>query len=48
MPDLPDTTCTSMPWAAPRSTPRDVVFVKCLPRNATGKTLTRELRRYYG
>lgn len=30
------------------SVPRDVVFVKYLPRNATGKVLTRELRRYYG
>ncbi|MEV5691006.1 AMP-binding protein [Micromonospora globbae] len=29
------------------SVPRDVVFVKYLPRNATGKVLTRELRRYY-
>ncbi|MDM4721877.1 AMP-binding protein [Micromonospora sp. WMMA1363] len=29
------------------SVPRDVVFVKYLPRNATGKILTRELRRYY-
>ncbi|TYC06420.1 AMP-binding protein [Micromonospora sp. WP24] len=28
--------------------PRDVVFVKYLPRNATGKVLARELRRYYG
>ncbi|MFI7433492.1 AMP-binding protein [Micromonospora haikouensis] len=30
------------------SVPRDVVFVKYLPRNATGKVLTRELRRYFG
>ncbi|MGN9811859.1 AMP-binding protein [Micromonospora sp. BQ11] len=30
------------------SVPRDVVFVKYLPRNATGKVLSRELRRYYG
>ncbi|MFJ8578950.1 AMP-binding protein [Micromonospora sp. NPDC093277] len=30
------------------SVPRDVVFVKYLPRNATGKVLVRELRRYYG
>ncbi|NGM12796.1 AMP-binding protein [Verrucosispora sp. WMMA2044] len=30
------------------SVPRDVVFVRYLPRNATGKVLTRELRRYYG
>ncbi|MGK5737542.1 AMP-binding protein [Micromonospora sp. URMC 103] len=30
------------------SVPRDVVFVKYLPRNATGKVLNRELRRYYG
>ncbi|MFG1881022.1 AMP-binding protein [Micromonospora sp. NPDC049102] len=30
------------------SVPRDVVFVKYLPRNATGKVLARELRRYYG
>ncbi|SBT53699.1 AMP-binding protein [Micromonospora narathiwatensis] len=30
------------------SVPRDVVFVKYLPRNATGKVLGRELRRYYG
>ncbi|WP_328341425.1 AMP-binding protein [Micromonospora sp. NBC_00421] len=30
------------------SVPRDVIFVKYLPRNATGKVLTRELRRYYG
>ncbi|MFJ6196767.1 AMP-binding protein [Micromonospora sp. NPDC092111] len=30
------------------SVPRDVVFVKYLPRNATGKVLTRELHRYYG
>ncbi len=30
------------------SVPRDVVFVKYLPRNATGKVLTRELRRYHG
>ncbi|MFF0654894.1 AMP-binding protein [Micromonospora tulbaghiae] len=29
------------------SVPRDVVFVKYLPRNATGKVLTRELRRYF-
>ncbi|WP_405114843.1 AMP-binding protein [Micromonospora sp. NBC_01405] len=29
------------------SVPRDVVFVKYLPRNATGKVLSRELRRYY-
>ncbi|WP_320067292.1 AMP-binding protein [Micromonospora sp. RTGN7] len=29
------------------SVPRDVVFVKYLPRNATGKVLTRELRRYH-
>ncbi|MGW4498700.1 AMP-binding protein [Micromonospora sp. NPDC004336] len=29
------------------SVPRDVVFVRYLPRNATGKVLTRELRRYY-
>ena len=28
------------------SVPRDVVFVEYLPRNATGKVLTRELRRY--
>ncbi|MEV4809505.1 AMP-binding protein [Micromonospora avicenniae] len=28
--------------------PRDVVFVKYLPRNATGKVLAGELRRYYG
>ncbi|MFV2102512.1 AMP-binding protein [Micromonospora sp. LOL_024] len=25
-----------------------VVFVRYLPRNATGKVLTRELRRYHG
>ncbi|MGC5051277.1 AMP-binding protein [Micromonospora sp. DT48] len=30
------------------SVPRDIVFVKYLPRNATGKVLTRELRRYIG
>jgi acyl-CoA synthetase (AMP-forming)/AMP-acid ligase II len=30
------------------SVPRDVVFVKYLPRNATGKVLSRELSRYYG
>ncbi|RKN48236.1 AMP-binding protein [Micromonospora endolithica] len=30
------------------SVPRDVVFVKYLPRNATGKVLTRELRRHHG
>ncbi|PWU60444.1 acyl-CoA synthetase [Micromonospora globispora] len=30
------------------SVPRDVIFVKYLPRNATGKVLSRELRRYYG
>ncbi|MCI4063594.1 AMP-binding protein [Micromonospora sp. R77] len=30
------------------SVPRDVIFVKYLPRNATGKVLGRELRRYYG
>ncbi|MFG1949838.1 AMP-binding protein [Micromonospora sp. NPDC048830] len=30
------------------SVPRDVVFVRYLPRNATGKVLARELRRYYG
>ncbi|NLU77888.1 AMP-binding protein [Micromonospora sp. HNM0581] len=30
------------------SVPRYVVFVKYLPRNATGKVLARELRRYYG
>ncbi|MET8120949.1 AMP-binding protein [Micromonospora sp. NPDC005189] len=30
------------------SVPRDVIFVKYLPRNATGKVLTRELRRYFG
>ncbi|WP_422744704.1 AMP-binding protein [Micromonospora sp. WMMD754] len=30
------------------SVPRDVVFVKYLPRNATGKVLGRELRRYFG
>ena len=30
------------------SVPRDVIFVKYLPRNATGKVLARELRRYYG
>ncbi|WP_431900037.1 AMP-binding protein [Micromonospora chalcea] len=29
------------------SVPRDVVFVKYLPRNATGKVLSRELRRYF-
>ncbi|MER6755552.1 AMP-binding protein [Micromonospora echinofusca] len=29
------------------SVPRDVVFVKYLPRNATGKVLARELHRYY-
>ncbi|MFG1886619.1 AMP-binding protein [Micromonospora sp. NPDC049051] len=29
------------------SVPRDVIFVKYLPRNATGKVLTRELRDYY-
>jgi acyl-CoA synthetase (AMP-forming)/AMP-acid ligase II len=29
------------------SVPRDVIFVKYLPRNATGKVLSRELRRYY-
>jgi acyl-CoA synthetase (AMP-forming)/AMP-acid ligase II len=29
------------------SVPRDVVFVTYLPRNATGKVLARELRRYY-
>ncbi|MFI7430217.1 AMP-binding protein [Micromonospora sp. NPDC049836] len=29
------------------SVPRDVVFVKYLPRNATGKVVARELRRYY-
>ncbi|RIV38913.1 AMP-binding protein [Micromonospora radicis] len=28
------------------SVPRDVVFVKYLPRNTTGKVLTRDLRRY--
>ncbi|MET7706131.1 AMP-binding protein [Micromonospora sp. NPDC005413] len=28
------------------SVPRDVIFVKYLPRNATGKVLSRELRRY--
>ncbi|MBO4209374.1 AMP-binding protein [Micromonospora echinofusca] len=30
------------------SVPRDVIFVKYLPRNATGKVLARELRRYVG
>ncbi|MEU3452649.1 AMP-binding protein [Micromonospora sp. NPDC006766] len=30
------------------SVPRDVVLVKYLPRNATGKVLGHELRRYYG
>ncbi|MET8352852.1 MULTISPECIES: AMP-binding protein [unclassified Micromonospora] len=30
------------------SVPRDVIFVKYLPRNATGKVVSRELRRYYG
>ncbi|MEU6072374.1 AMP-binding protein [Micromonospora sp. NPDC047074] len=30
------------------SVPRDVVFVKYLPRNATGKVLARELSRYHG
>ncbi|BCJ59257.1 AMP-binding protein [Micromonospora endophytica] len=30
------------------SVPRDVVFVNYLPRNATGKVLTRELRRHLG
>ena len=30
------------------SVPRDVDFVKYLPRNATGKVLGRELRRYFG
>ncbi|MGI5146694.1 AMP-binding protein [Plantactinospora sp. CA-294935] len=29
------------------SVPRDVLFVPALPRNATGKVLTRELRRYH-
>ncbi|MGC4894457.1 AMP-binding protein [Micromonospora sp. DT31] len=29
------------------SVPRDVVFVKYLPRNATGKVLTRELGRFF-
>ncbi|MEQ4300757.1 AMP-binding protein [Plantactinospora sp. B6F1] len=29
------------------SVPRDVIFVPALPRNATGKVLTRELRRYH-
>ncbi|MEU2612337.1 AMP-binding protein [Micromonospora sp. NPDC007271] len=29
------------------SVPRDVIFVKYLPRNATGKVLGRELLRYY-
>jgi acyl-CoA synthetase (AMP-forming)/AMP-acid ligase II len=29
------------------SVPRDVVFVNYLPRNATGKVLTRELRQHY-
>ena len=28
--------------------PRDVAFLTALPRNATGKVLTRELRRYAG
>ena len=28
--------------------PADVIFLTYLPRNATGKVLTRELRRYYG
>ncbi|OKI67855.1 AMP-binding protein [Micromonospora sp. CB01531] len=35
-------------YLARYSVPRDVIFVKYLPRNATGKVLTRELRRYYG
>ncbi|MFG3688206.1 AMP-binding protein [Micromonospora sp. NPDC047740] len=35
-------------YLARYSVPRDVVFVKYLPRNATGKVLARELRRYYG
>ncbi|MFI7609082.1 AMP-binding protein [Micromonospora sp. NPDC049366] len=35
-------------YLARYSVPRDVVFVKYLPRNATGKVLTRELRRYFG
>ncbi|MFE9206114.1 AMP-binding protein [Micromonospora sp. NPDC007230] len=35
-------------YLARYSVPRDVVFVKYVPRNATGKVLARELRRYYG
>ena len=29
------------------SVPRDVVFLTYLPRNATGKVVSRELRRYF-
>ena len=35
-------------YRARYSVPRDVVFLTALPRNATGKVLVRELRRYAG